>query len=44
MNTFDIEEVNRHLQVIGAVAATIFILLNGKKYNALRSTLWSQAL
>jgi len=32
MNTFDIEEVNRHLQVIGAVAATIFILLNGKKY------------
>jgi uncharacterized protein YlzI (FlbEa/FlbD family) len=32
MNTFDIEEGNRHLQVIGAMAATIFILLNGKKY------------
>ena len=31
MNTIDIEEENTHLQVIGAVAATIFILLKGKK-------------
>jgi hypothetical protein len=32
MNTFDIEEENRRLQLVGAVAATTFILLKGKKY------------
>jgi hypothetical protein len=31
MNTIDIEEENRHLQLIGTVAATTFILLRGKK-------------
>jgi hypothetical protein len=30
MNTF--EEENRRLQLIGAMAATTFILLEGKKY------------